>query len=524
LRGDPMGWIVRGEENGRIQLVSDRKTTGILPKGSFLTVERGNARFVLRVDESSQSEQFSPSPMIIDLDLSPLVEDQECRNLLSAYRVRDLTIRKDGFIDFILPQSTARRATQEEVNAAIESQGAGPKVFIATIHASQDQVLRDEAGKPITATLPQEMFWHQILICGRTGSGKTVAAKYLAQHFVEDLDGAVLAVNVKDVDFLRMDRPSRPNVEGVSEEWAALGETARGVRNFTIYHPAPSPIDPGQAIDPRLCHAVTLDVKRIEPESLAGLLTNVSDIAAQNLPNIFRYWQQKEGEKGSDKQFTFAAFARYFSERDGEGRHYPTMNTRGELSEVTLHPATSANLARNLDVATDFFDNQDAERIDESNILVRGKLSVINVTGDRGIKFGSILLRDLLHRIVAAKDAQRSDVPILIIIDEVHEFYNTESSLEALGDLDTICRTGRSKRIGVLFSSQTPSDVPRGLSSVINTRIFFKTDASAARDLGVRVTPEEMEAMRKGFAVVSIHNMAMLKVVKFPVAFGGVID
>jgi DNA helicase HerA-like ATPase len=43
-----------------------------------------------------------------------------------------------------------------------------------------------------------------------------------------------------------------------------------------------------------------------------------------------------------------------------------------------------------------------------------------------------------------------------------------------LGDLDTICRTGRSKKIGVVFSSQNPQNLPKGLSSVINTKIFFK--------------------------------------------------
>jgi len=50
----------------------------------------------------------------------------------------------------------------------------------------------------------------------------------------------------------------------------------------------------------------------------------------------------------------------------------------------------------------------------------------------------------------------RSKVPILIIIDEVHMFYDTESSREALGALDTICRTGRSQEIGILFSFPEP--------------------------------------------------------------------
>ena len=36
-----------------------------------------------------------------------------------------------------------------------------------------------------------------------TGSGKTVSMKYLAQYFADN-GGAVLAINVKDIDFLQI--------------------------------------------------------------------------------------------------------------------------------------------------------------------------------------------------------------------------------------------------------------------------------------------------------------------------------
>lgn len=112
----------------------------------------------------------------------------------------------------------------------------------------------------------------------------------------------------------------------------------------------------------------------------------------------------------------------------------------------------------------------------------------------------------------------------MIIIDEVHQFYNTTASNEALGDLDTICRTGRSQKIGVIFSSQNPTDIPSGLSSVINTKIFFKSDVSAAKSHGVAISSDEMESLKKGFAAVSIHELSQLKILKFPMAFAGVFE
>lgn len=523
MPGETMSWIVLGEENGRIKLVSKSGTTGMLPKGAYLTVEQGDSKFILRVDDSRQSELFSPSPLVVEMDLSPLKQDQQCQNVIVAYRVHDVAKRTDGYIDFLPPQSLARRANQAEIDLAMGSGSAGPRVFVATIHSSQNQILRDEAGLPITAHLPVDMFFHQILICGRTGSGKTVATKYLAQYFVDELEGAVLTINVKDVDFLKMDKPSVTKSPEVAAEWEGLGEKPRGMENFVVYYPATVKIDWSLGVSPEVCQKITLDVKKIDPDSLTGLLQGISDVAAQNLPNVFRAWQRKaSAEDPSD--FTFGNFVHYFIEMGDSGREFPTLNARGEESTLPMHKSTFDNIVRNLDYAIEFFDNPGATSLDETDILVRGKMSVINVAGSKGVQFGSVLLRDLLHRVVDAKSSQRSPVPILIIIDEVHQFYNTESSREALGDLDTICRTGRSQKIGVIFSSQNPSDIPRGLSNVINTQLFFKSDASAVKSFGLRINEEEMETLRKGFAVGRIHELSLLRIVKFPMALAGVFE
>ena len=199
-----MVWIVLGEKNGKIALVSKNNVSGLLPKGSYLTVEDGDTKFILRVDNSVQQEPYSPVPMIIDMDLSPLNQDQKCQNIITAYRVKDITNRTDGLIDYIRPQLIARRSNQEEINLALGSENDGPKVFLATVHASKNQLLCDESDNPLTANLPVDMFYHQMLICGKTGSGKTVATKYLAQYFVENLEeiGAVLAIIVKNETFM----------------------------------------------------------------------------------------------------------------------------------------------------------------------------------------------------------------------------------------------------------------------------------------------------------------------------------
>ena len=271
-----------------------------------------------------------------------------------------------------------------------------------------------------------------------------------------------------------------------------------------------------------MCKKITLNVKTIDPEALSGLLIGFSDIATQHLPNIFRSWRDRR--EATREEYTFNDFVNFFQKGIDDKYFYETLTARGDEGSVTLPSGTYGNILRNLYVAGEFFDNEGAANISAQDILVRGKMSVINVAGERGIQFGSIILRHLLKKIVEEKRMNKSTVPLLIIIDEVHQFYDTTSSKEALGELDTICRTGRSKEISVIFSSQNPTDIPRGLSNVINTKIFFKSDFSSAKDFGISVSSEEMQNLGKGYAVSNIHGLPQIKVLKFPLSMAGVFE
>lgn len=316
-----MSWIVIGEDRGRIKLVSKsprgNEKAGILPKGSFLTIEGEEAKFILRVDDSIQHETFQPSPMVVDMDLSGLYEDSLVQNIVSAYRIKDISERVDGKIDFIPPQSIARRSLQHEIDEALGGKKEGPKIFLSTVHAGHNQLLVDDELNFITTKMPKEMFFHQMQLTGKTGSGKTVAMKYLAHYFVEEMEGAVLAINVKDVDFLRMDQASESNNKQVIREWKTLGKKVGGVNNCVIYYPANTEID-AQGVNLDICTRITLDVNEIEPEALTGLLQNITEIAAQSLPNIFRFWQQ-EIKVENDR---FAEFVTYFQNAEEDGREF----------------------------------------------------------------------------------------------------------------------------------------------------------------------------------------------------------
>lgn len=513
-----MIWIVLNEEKGRIKLISKSSVDGILPKGSYLTIENGETKHILRVDDTYQYNPYSPSPNIIELDLSGLGADQKTLNIVSAARVKDISKRDDGLYDYIKPQSTARLSNQEEINIALGSKDIGPKVMLATAQYGENKTLLDENKTHISVKLPEDMFYHQILISGKTGSGKTVAAKYLAQYFAEEIGGAVLAINVKDTDFLRLDKQTDTQSGPLRREWADLGLEPHAMNNFIVYYPATTSVKNLQNVNLENFYPLTFDVNKIDAGSIVGLLQNITDIASMNLPNIFRWWQMKQNLGGNLK---FKQFIDHFEGQKQSGCVFNTINKRGEESIVTLHRGTADNVSRNLDNASEFFDNAGATHLRSANILEPGKISVINVANQNGIIFGSILLRDLLRDLVAYKSENPGSIPILIIIDEVHQFYNNSMSREALGDLDTICRTGRSQRIGIVFSSQNISDLPGGLTSVINTKLIFRSDARGISNY-VKVNSEEVESLATGYAYTNIYDMPNIRFIKFPLALAGV--
>lgn len=531
-----MTWIVIGpDKDNKYKLVSRREEGGLLPKGSYLTIidteNENKPLFILRVEWSVQDYPYSPSPMTVDMDLGKIKADLKWQNIISARVVKDLNERTDGKINVIDVLSIARRSNQREIDISMgydELNGGmikGPKVFLATIHDNKNQILVDDDDNYLYTHIPQDFFFYQTLVCGKTGSGKTVSTKYIAQYFVEN-GGAVLAINVKDVDFLKMDKPSDLLTEQIEDEWNAIGESAREIDNFKVYFPATTEIKHTKGVTPRITQPISLDVRTIEPEALTGILQSISDIAAQYLPDIFRYWRTELLDKNRVDEISFNNFVNWFTninQSEEDRNRFPIRNLRGDIGDAPLAHGTASNILRNLNSARAYFDDPNAYKLDGRDILQCGMMSVIDLEDEKAKTFGSVLLRHLLHQIVELKSSNSSNIPILIIIDEVHQFYNTESSKEALGDLDTICRQGRSQEIGVIFSSQNPNDIPKGLSNVINTKIFFKSDASAVKYHGVSVSENEMQNLKKGFAVADIHEMPQLKMLKFPLAFAGVV-
>lgn len=509
------------EEEGKLVLVSTGDDTpGILHYGSYLTVndEKLSKKFILRVEESYQSSSFSISPMLVDMDLSPLTQDQRLKNMVKTTRVTEIPPRYDGMSSYIRPLNKARLSNQEEIDYAFGNTSGIP-IFPATAYARNCQILKDENGKAIQVRIPDDVFFHQILITGATGSGKTVAMKYLAQYFVENLkdekglQGAVLAVNVKEEDLLYMDKATWNHSDNDKKEWDDLGMEPHGVGSFRVYYPGSKIPNYTSKVDRSKCESITLKVRNLDPDNLSGLIPNLTLRGSEQLPNIFRYWQANS-MKNND---TMKNFISYFDD-PGKNREFNVLTANGDEYTYKMHAGTYAGIKTALQLASDYFDNVNSKELDERDILVRRKISVIDVSQKKGMGFGAVLLRDILDKIYRAKSERTIDVPILIIIDEVHEFYGNARSREALETLDAIARKGRSLGIGVIFASQNPEDIPEGISKVVNSKISFK---GSTGKLNIKSQFFDSDGLSSGFAISKIYGLSQIKLIKFPLTLGG---
>lgn len=520
-----MKMIVLGEEKGKIILVSKKGEgdSAIMHIGSYLTVEepiKDNQvrKFILRVEESSQENSFNISPVLVDMDLKPLTQDQKVKNLVKATRIAETPERMDGFSSTIKPLLEARVSNQEEINLAIGS-SYGVKIFPATAFARNCQILKDENGTAISVNIPDDAFFYQMLITGPTGSGKTVSMKYLAQYFVENFKdnkgkpGAVLAINIKEEDFLYMDKPSKNYNKEVEKEWEDLKLTPRGLTSFHIYYPGKEIPNYSDKVDRKKCEGITLSTQNLDPNDISGLISNLTQLGSEQLPNIFRYWQEKKMEDGD----TMKDFINYFDD-PAKNRQFPTLTSNGAEYQFPMHSSTYRNIVSALQHSSEYFDVENAKEINAEDILERRKMSVIDVSNKNGVAFGAVLLRNILNKIYDAK-SKGNDIPILIIIDEVHEFYSNSRSQEALSTLDAIARKGRSLQIGVIFASQNPEDIPSGISKVVNSQINFK---GIGNKLDIKSQYFDPEGLKSGYAISRIFGLSQVKLIKFPLSCGGV--
>jgi hypothetical protein len=108
------------------------------------------------------------------------------------------------------------------------------------------------------------------------------------------------------------------------------------VETFRIYYPGHKAPTYSDSVNKHNTVKITLNTASIDPETLTGLVQNISALGADQLPNVFRFWKEEIKESGD----TLNDFLRYFTDPN-KNREYDTMNSRGEHGLIKMFAATS---------------------------------------------------------------------------------------------------------------------------------------------------------------------------------------
>lgn len=100
--------------------------------------------------------------------------------------------------------------------------------------------------------------------------------------------------------------------------------------------------------------------------------------------------------------------------------------------------------------------------------------------------------------------------PVVIFVDEAHRFFpskggGAEEFIEHVsGMIDRVARLGRSRGLGIVFSTHSPSDVHDIIMQLTNTKIVLRMDKT-------QLSPLDLPADYKDFVVKASDRVAILK-------------
>jgi DNA helicase HerA-like ATPase len=136
------------------------------------------------------------------------------------------------------------------------------------------------------------------------------------------------------------------------------------------------------------------------------------------------------------------------------------------------------------------FDVNDLVRTDSDG---RGYVSILRVTDiqDKPKLFSTFMLQLLAEVYASFPEEGDSGQPKLVLfIDEAHLIFN-EASKALLSQIETIVRLIRSKGIGVIFVTQSPTDIPHSVLAQLGLKVQHALRAFTAKDRkNIKLTAE----------------------------------
>jgi DNA helicase HerA-like ATPase len=131
------------------------------------------------------------------------------------------------------------------------------------------------------------------------------------------------------------------------------------------------------------------------------------------------------------------------------------------------------------------FDNPKAAPLNHVSLLQPGCVSVIDLSDTDSPQVNNLVIADLLRGVQRqqeenfskAEEAKKSPTPVVVIIEEAHEFLSTQriSQMPVLfQQVAKIAKRGRKRWLGLVFVTQLPQHLPDEVLGLVNNFILHK--------------------------------------------------
>jgi DNA helicase HerA-like ATPase len=139
------------------------------------------------------------------------------------------------------------------------------------------------------------------------------------------------------------------------------------------------------------------------------------------------------------------------------------------------------------------FDNSSAPALDYEKMLRPGKVCVIDLSDTDSPQVNNLLIADILRNIQRqqeencrkAAEAQTRPDPVVVIIEEAHEFLSDQRIQQMpvlFQQVARIAKRGRKRWLGLAFVTQLPQHLPNEVLGLINNYIIHKIADSGVVD------------------------------------------
>jgi DNA helicase HerA-like ATPase len=295
-------------------------------------------------------------------------------------------------------------------------------------------------------------------IFGTTGSGKSNTIQAMMEEAHKD-GFAVLAFDIEG-EYVMMDEPT----ESLTDLLSKFGYKPEGVKNFEVYVPYPS--TSGRS-NPTKFAISFKDVDRNVFSEVAGL-NRMEQLYFLDLID------KVESVAPKFRKIELEAVIDRLRGRLRAQADNPTMP--GYIAEAHTSLYSKLMIISGLGIV-----DTNAKSIDASNILLPGKVSIVDIS-DASNAVRNIVIANLLDSVFKHKMMHPDTPRLLIILEEAHAFISKQRREEMMATLSfllEIARRGRKRGICLGIVTQQPGHLPSELLELCNLRVMHRMSSLA---------------------------------------------